>query len=50
VYKGGRIIYGKMERLWVSMCRSCGAEACAPDPIDCMIKWNKMTRGIKDVH
>jgi hypothetical protein len=50
VYKGGRIIYGKMEPLYITECYKCGAEASAPDPLDCMIKWNKMMRGIKDVH
>lgn len=47
VYKGGRIIYGKMQSLYIVECYQCGAEASATDPLDCMIKWNKMMRGVK---
>lgn len=48
VYKGGRIICGKMEPLYITECYSCGAEASALDPLECMIKWNKMIRGVKE--
>jgi hypothetical protein len=46
-YKGLRMVDGKMERRWIAICNSCGAEANDPDALDCMIKWNKMMRGIK---
>ena len=45
---GLRIVDGKLERRWIAGCHSCGAEVNSLDILDCMIKWNKMIRGVKE--